>query len=73
MVSVHAFLMSVWIGEERKSRNKEEKVGSFWASVLKSVLSTCFQAPKLYFCYATLIFISFLYGYSSFLIKMFVC
>lgn len=60
MVSVHSFLMSLWFGEERKGRNKEEKVGSFWASALKSVLSTCFQTQKFYFCYATLIFICFL-------------
>lgn len=35
MVTVHPFLMSVCLEEERKGRNKEKKVLSFWASVLK--------------------------------------
>lgn len=52
MVAVHPFRMTVWVGDSTSMR---KKVSSFWTSVLKSVLSTCFQAPKLYFCYATLI------------------
>lgn len=52
MVAVHPFRMTVWVGD---STSKRKKMSSFWNSVLKSVISTCFQAPKLYFCCATFI------------------